>query len=393
MGDRSEPSSVDRPTWREPILAFGAVVGVIASAAALATVWGPLASYLMAVAAAVFLGVPYFVLRRRGEDFQRFGIALERIPIKHVGLGLLISAVIFPFYAAGHHVWETSVQQRDFAPSTDHYRQWSVELEAPSLTDEYDDVIQVRTVANRLQIEWSTSDHETAALLADGDRPFIWDHAGTVGTDHSDPGEFDELEVPLELRPGAVAEASKAWKLAPLASDTDVRFVVSPFHQPDDAALPTRLTLHLLHADDAEFPPLYLGTQRHSSDEPVELNRNYWWLLLWALTHLLVVALPEEYFYRGYLQTRFSELFGDTDADDPRTFLGFSRANWLTSVCFAIGHVLIPVGGALSPARAAVFFPSLVFGWLRDRTGSIVAPTIFHAAANMMVLVVSVHYF
>jgi hypothetical protein len=34
-------------------------------------------------------------------------------------------------------------------------------------------------------------------------------------------------------------------------------------------------------------------------------------------------------------------------------------------------------------ARLAVFFPALVFGWLRARTGGIGAGVIYHAACNL----------
>ena len=35
------------------------------------------------------------------------------------------------------------------------------------------------------------------------------------------------------------------------------------------------------------------------------------------------------------------------------------------------------------PSRLAVFFPALVFGWLRRRTGGVGAPVVFHAACNV----------
>jgi membrane protease YdiL (CAAX protease family) len=51
----------------------------------------------------------------------------------------------------------------------------------------------------------------------------------------------------------------------------------------------------------------------------------------------------------------------------------------LASAIFAAGHVLtIP-----HPARLAVFFPALVFGWLRQRTGGIGASVLFHASCNL----------
>jgi membrane protease YdiL (CAAX protease family) len=36
--------------------------------------------------------------------------------------------------------------------------------------------------------------------------------------------------------------------------------------------------------------------------------------------------------------------------------------------------------------RLAVFFPALLFGWLRARTGGIGASVVFHALCNLYVL-------
>lgn len=90
---------------------------------------------------------------------------------------------------------------------------------------------------------------------------------------------------------------------------------------------------------------------------------------------LAVVALPEEAFYRGYLQTRLDERWR------PRwRVLGVQVGPGLViaSGVFAVGHVLTePYLG-----RLAVFFPSLAFGWLRAKTGGIGAAVAFHAACN-----------
>ncbi len=95
-----------------------------------------------------------------------------------------------------------------------------------------------------------------------------------------------------------------------------------------------------------------------------------------VLGQLLVIALPEEVFYRGYLQTALDE------AAPPRQRWLGARIGWavpLTSLAFALGHVATE----LSPARLAVFFPSLLFGWLRARTGGVGAPVAFHATCNL----------
>jgi membrane protease YdiL (CAAX protease family) len=95
-----------------------------------------------------------------------------------------------------------------------------------------------------------------------------------------------------------------------------------------------------------------------------------------ALAQLVLVALPEEAFYRGYMQSRLDEAFSKRISVLGAP-VGLSLV--LTSVVFAVGHVAtIP-----SPARLAVFFPSLAFGWLRARTGGIGAACVFHAICNV----------
>jgi len=95
-----------------------------------------------------------------------------------------------------------------------------------------------------------------------------------------------------------------------------------------------------------------------------------------VLGQLFVIALPEEAFYRGYLQTRLDDVWA------PRwRLLGASLGpGWLvTAAIFALGHVVtVPV-----PTRLAVFFPALLFGWLRARTGGIGASTTFHMLCNV----------
>jgi membrane protease YdiL (CAAX protease family) len=91
---------------------------------------------------------------------------------------------------------------------------------------------------------------------------------------------------------------------------------------------------------------------------------------------LVIIALPEEAFYRGYLQTRLDEVWA------PRLAIGGARVGLglvVASVIFALGHLAtIHV-----PARLAVFFPALLFGWLRARTGGVGAGLVFHALCNV----------
>jgi len=95
-----------------------------------------------------------------------------------------------------------------------------------------------------------------------------------------------------------------------------------------------------------------------------------------ASSQLAVIALPEEAFFRGYLQSKLDEVF-------PKKVrilgaeVGLSVV--VTSVLFALGHVAT----IRAPARLAVFFPSLLFGWLRARTGGVGASIVFHASCNL----------
>jgi len=91
---------------------------------------------------------------------------------------------------------------------------------------------------------------------------------------------------------------------------------------------------------------------------------------------LLVIALPEETFYRGYLQTSLDEVW------KPRVrVLGAQLGPGLLVSCalFAAGHLCTE----FNAGRLAVFFPALVFGWLRARTRGVGAGIVFHALCNL----------
>lgn len=96
-----------------------------------------------------------------------------------------------------------------------------------------------------------------------------------------------------------------------------------------------------------------------------------------TMTHLLVVALPEEAFFRGYLQTALDDRWKAR-----LRFLG-APLGWsliFSSALFALGHLATtPYAG-----RLAVFFPSLLFGFLRTRTGGIGASMVLHAQCNVL---------
>lgn len=101
-------------------------------------------------------------------------------------------------------------------------------------------------------------------------------------------------------------------------------------------------------------------------------------------TQILCVAFPEEFFYRGFLQTAFL-----------RRFRGMKRiSRWApalaivaASACFALAH--LPSGGVF---RLLTFFPGLLFGFLRYRTNGLLGAILCHAGCNMMMMILNVHY-
>ena len=101
-------------------------------------------------------------------------------------------------------------------------------------------------------------------------------------------------------------------------------------------------------------------------------------LLEWCAVQLVVVALPEELFFRGFLLRLLERRFPPR-----RRFLGggIGLALVLSSLAFALIH--IPKAG--DPRTLATFFPGLVFGWMRSATGSILASTLTHAGSNILI--------
>ena len=96
-----------------------------------------------------------------------------------------------------------------------------------------------------------------------------------------------------------------------------------------------------------------------------------------VLAQMLLVALPEEAFFRGYVMTRLQ------DAERTRMNLfgaSFGPLSMIAqAVLFAVIHFVVDP----HPARLAVFFPALVFGWLRAKRQGIGAAVFFHAMCNV----------
>jgi membrane protease YdiL (CAAX protease family) len=123
----------------------------------------------------------------------------------------------------------------------------------------------------------------------------------------------------------------------------------------------------------------YAGTPRFAPRLPDRF-------LLLCLVQLLVVALPEELFYRGWMQTAWARSAPGRGVTVLGARLG---AGFLwTQLLFAVGHLVV-----LQPWRLGTFFPALLFGWLRERTGSIAAPVVLHALSNVFLATLEASFY
>ncbi len=87
--------------------------------------------------------------------------------------------------------------------------------------------------------------------------------------------------------------------------------------------------------------------------------------LPYALSTLLLAALPEEWFFRAYFMTRLGQGW---------------RANLAASLLFSLLHGLTR-GWATA---LLVFMPSLFYGWLYQRTRDLPLLVLAHALSNLV---------
>jgi len=126
------------------------------------------------------------------------------------------------------------------------------------------------------------------------------------------------------------------------------------------------------------FPPFVVAFRTwHQVGHPFTLHlpRDF---ADFVLGQVVLIALPEEVLFRGYFQTRLHDLFPTT-----RRVLGaeLSPPALLTqALLFALLHFVV----GFAPARLAVFFPGVVFGWMRARRGGVGAAIWFHAFSNVL---------
>jgi membrane protease YdiL (CAAX protease family) len=94
-----------------------------------------------------------------------------------------------------------------------------------------------------------------------------------------------------------------------------------------------------------------------------------------AVLLLIFVGFLEEFFFRGYLQTRLNDAF-----DRPYRVAGVAIGPglFIGAAIFGLIHPLTSPGGIPWPWAVWTAAGGLLFGFLREKSGSVVAPAVAH---------------
>ncbi|MCL5282439.1 MAG: CPBP family intramembrane metalloprotease [Planctomycetes bacterium] len=108
---------------------------------------------------------------------------------------------------------------------------------------------------------------------------------------------------------------------------------------------------------------------------PIVPERQGW--PAWLFYQFFYVAVAEEVFFRGYVQGNTARWL--RQATRLPRIAPAVIAIFVSAGCFALAHVVVQ--GQIT--AALTFVPGLILAWLFLRTGSLLAPILFHGIANV----------
>ena len=313
--------------WRE-VLGATALMGLWLFAVDRAAALPWLGSQAGALVAAGFLGIPLLIAKWRRLPGDVLGLEppAQRTWRQAVVTGLLASAVVLPVFALGYDLVQTQLLHRPRG-------------QGPGLRSAGLDFQEVPDLARRV---------------------VVYEDGRGLAVDNRTPAQVwvrPQCCPPLSVAPGGRA-------LLP----------------PESA---TQFTVTTLQGVPVEPAPVDgLGAPL---DQPVQAPPGLGWLAWLLLGQLVVIAVPEEAFFRGYVLSRLRTILPPR-----RRLLGtpFGLAHVLSAALFAGVHlVAIP-----QPGRLLVFFPGLLFAWLAERSGAAIAPAVHHALCNVALRVLQRFY-
>ena len=358
MNVKGEPERGNE--WREVRLALGLLFGATAALGIFSWVVPAISGWLQALLALLLMSIPTWVLKGSGQTIDDLGVDMGPA-LRTLGTAIAVMLILTPIYLVGFHLvhgefrgqpahwsweslgrWDDDVRQTPVAPCQvppdaalawiSNGGLWIVAPTGRSLT-----VIADAPPSSLPKVARCS---EAGVLRAKGRIGALGDREWTLA-----PGQGLRLSV----------EGAREFRGEIRLDDRPARLEVGAFRQ---------------HRGDSGR---------------LEVTRDLWWILTFLLVHLGLVALPEEWFFRGYLLARLDGRFG-TPWRVLGVQIGFGLI--LSSLAFALLHpILIP-----GVHRLLVFFPALLFGWLRAKTGNIGAAVLVHAACNLLQAVTASMY-
>lgn len=306
--------------------------------------------YLWTAAMLLQVYVPAWILHRRNQPLSTFGLHTKHWD-DSLKLWFWICLAILPPSIIGHHLWQ-SYNNRHIEEKTNPYAQFPTWLRGAPPPAKDRDEVQIYTPSRHptLLIRWQ--DAVKGTLVSDGLIRAVGGAQWVHGT----------------TKEGKILAFSGARNGAPLRLQVYGRNVSIRLKR---------------HQQDVARQDIRYGPQRHILSKHF-LLRDFNWIWHLIIIQVLMVALPEEFFYRGFLLTRLDSVWPVKHVFG----IPISLGNLVTSVLFALTHFLI----GHQVYRLGVFFPSLLFGALKQRTGSLLAPILVHAAANITMKLLEVWY-
>ena len=301
---------------------------------------------LLAFVAATFLLLPDLIWPA-GRSHPSQADRPRREQLRGIAMGLGLAAIVFAGFVPGYHLWNTGFAGRSPAPALSALRQPANELSLRPASAIPTD-LTIERDGRDLLLHWQPAAAATLSLQSDGQ----------------------------------LTRVSGAPKPMPAPSG-DLHFAVRA-----GEPLALRVRVEEAHTVSGTVTPatdLWLGSDALPSATSFTIPYNLRWIPWMLLMQIVLVAIPEETFFRGYLLRRFARRWPGASST---RFLHISAANLASSAIFALAHFAI----GFHPARLAVFFPSLLFGRLAERTGGIAASVTLHVMSNMMMQLVSTQY-
>lgn len=337
----------------EVLLVFGMVAGLTVGLDALANVVPFIGNNLLTLVAAVFLAVPIIVLRSMKRHDSEYGLGFYDVGKVARWAGGLTLVTLIGFVPA-FHIYHSEIRGFSFEPNPGLLTGPSDRLlGAPRDTDDGD--VHIYSAGEWVVARWTPKDGPWSLRMQAGESvTFRGNERSEIVRDDVEAHPAIVQAVPIG---SGTVQVLATQSGEPIAQE---QYVLGAANKPNNRWL----------GDGASLPI------------------NYWWILTMFIVQLVLVALPEEFFYRGYLQERLSEGIGRKKI----LSIGPVYLTWpivIVSALFAIGHLVI----GWDPMRLLVFFPSLLFGFLRDRTDGISSSVVYHAACNMMVHLAASFYF